>query len=134
MYVRRTSLLALVIVAVAPGTAFSQGVGTGSPTDTTLNLEHLVGIPEDPPGLGVTIGRGDPIPVSLDPQGPAWSVHLLPLSPGVAPDGRVVFDEYLTVDGQHAWTGWQIDLMTPELRWFYFDPHLYGNVDFFAGS
>ncbi len=117
MFAQQKGILTLIVVAAITHATFGQGVGTGSPTDTTLSLTHWPQIPEEPWIWGASMGYGSWIPVSLDPEGTAWGVHLLAPASGVVTGNHIVLAQYLTIGGHMPWTGWQMDLDTPSMEW-----------------
>jgi hypothetical protein len=73
-----------------------------------------------------TIGTGDlPVPVALDPTGPAWGKHFQTLdnSPIDVYNGILSLNETLTVSGSEAWTGWHAEFITPGFIWLDTPPY-----------
>lgn len=120
MLTRVKRILVVTFVAGMAPTVLGQGVGNGSPTETSLPLSSIYQIPEDPPLLRASTGYGSWIPVSLDPDGPTWDLHLVTASGSLVSAGNhVILAEYLLITGEYPWTGWRQALLTPGLGWLY---------------
>jgi hypothetical protein len=123
MFSKTVAIFSLMLLAAATRTALTQGVGGGSPTDTSHTLHLVASIPEDPTDWSTRIGTAAaPIGVQLDPSGPVWSKHFQtqngrPIGGGVT--GPIVgIEENLLVGGSISWTGWHSDLATGGFIWY----------------
>lgn len=118
----RCTVGSLLIVGVLGAAAFGQGVDpASSPVESSFTLGNLRRIPEDPWIYGVNVGFSNPIAVTLDPQGPTWSVQLVPTigggANGVVPGNPIVLIETLVIGGDIPWTAWQENVLTPGFSW-----------------
>lgn len=106
-------VLAGVVFAMVAGTALAQGVGNGPSLPTSFNL--------GPAGWDIVDPSGLPIPVVLDPTGPAWIKDLN--GPNGGPVVAPAFfssqiHESLLVSGSKPWTDWHEDLLVPGWSWY----------------
>jgi hypothetical protein len=114
-------VLVLLAALLAPGAgAWGQGVGGGSPTETTHTIQGTYQIPEAPKMWETQIGLPeDRIGVELDPVGPTWLKHIQrdgdPLS--TWPQHYIRLNEYLVISGERSWTGWTQQIDVPAFEW-----------------
>jgi len=111
----------LLFLGAASPMAWAQGVGPGSPTDTSHVLQPVASFPEDPIDWAATIGSTSaPIEVELDPGGPAWGKHLQTENGSsiTATYGVVRIEENLVVSGSAPWAGWHSEIVTDGFVWY----------------
>ncbi len=100
-------------------TALAQGVGVGSPTETTHALTHVFSIPENPINWNGQVGTTDnPLGVSLDPSGPVWTKSFEPEGSLAPLNNIVLLREYLLIAGDKSWTGWHMSIETEGFDWY----------------
>jgi len=114
--------LSAMLVGAFTAAAAGQGVGPGSPTDTTHQFDTSTGVwwvggPNDPGNMG------EPYQVSLDPNGPWWRKTLTgsPQGPDGGPGVLHVheFIELVPPPGLPSipWTDWHQEIKTPGWAW-----------------
>lgn len=112
-------ILTAIAVSLPCAAARAQGVGTGSPTETTHILQprsQPTGATEWEVHVGTTHARME---VDLDPAGPTWLKYLYRNGPpgSLLPEHRVYLYEHLTISGERSWTAWNQEVEAPGFEW-----------------
>ncbi len=118
---RVAALIPAAFVLAAGGvSAFGQGVGGNSPTNTTYTIQRIYTTPEEPLEWGARVGSwGNPIGVELDPFGPVWSKGFnTNTGEPILPGERIAISETLLVQGARPWTGWGARILTDGFAWY----------------
>jgi hypothetical protein len=109
---RIVSLIVAGVAMAGASQAMAQGVGNVG------SLPNL--IQANTSATGWDIGVSSPLPVVLNPTGPAWQKILVGPNnlPVVANPGQTFYlHEVLVVGGNQPWTDWHEDLLNPYWDW-----------------
>lgn len=108
-------------LCAAPSVSLGQGVGGNSPTYTIHSLTPVeITIPENPVQWRGEVGSASaPIGVQMEWTGPMWTTEFQRSDSRLLRAGHVIqIEEYLTVQGDSPWTGWNMEIGTDSFAWW----------------